>query len=127
MKYKLFVVAGTAVMEIAASNEFNDFKTLIEQLDLFGNEWDVTDYGETVLSSDQWPLWSNNNISNNNNMKKVIVRWSAVYETVIEVPEDATEEQNEDMSGDIKIDVPGSEYQSDTWQVERISSPEEKW
>jgi len=127
MKYKLFVVAGTAVMEIAASNEFNDFNTLIEQLDLFGNEWDVTDYGETVLSSDQWPLWSNNNISNNNNMKKVIVRWSAVYETVIEVPEDATEEQNEDMSGDIKIDVPGSEYQSDTWQVERISSPEEKW
>jgi len=127
MKYKLFVVAGTAVMEIAASNEFNDFKTLIEQLDLFGNEWDVTDHGETVLSSDQWPLWSNNNISNNNNMKKVIVRWSAVYETVIEVPEDATEEQNEDMSGDIKIDVPGSEYQSDTWQVERISSPEEKW
>jgi len=60
-------------------------------------------------------------------MKKVIVRWSAVYETVIEVPEDATEEQIEDMSGDIKIDVPGSEYQSDTWQVERISSPEEKW
>jgi len=56
MKYKLFVVAGTAVMEIAASNEFNDFKTLIEQLDLFGNEWDVTDHGETVLSSDQWPL-----------------------------------------------------------------------
>ena len=56
MKYKLFVVAGTAVMEIAASNEFNDFNTLIEQLDLFGNEWDVTDYGETVLSSDQWPL-----------------------------------------------------------------------
>jgi len=58
MKYKLFVVGvgGIAVMEIAASNEFNDFNTLIEQLDVFGTLWEVTDHGETVLSSDQWPL-----------------------------------------------------------------------
>jgi hypothetical protein len=52
MKYKLFVVAGTAVMEIAASNEFNDFNTLIEQLDLFGTLWEVTEYGVTVFSAD---------------------------------------------------------------------------
>ena len=65
MKYKLFVVVsalrsvGTendVMMEIAASDEFNDFNTLIEQLDLFGTEWEVTEYGEAVLSSDQWPL-----------------------------------------------------------------------
>lgn len=60
-------------------------------------------------------------------MKKVVIRWTAVYETIIEVPENATDEQIEDLSGDIKIDVSGSEYQSDTWEVERISSPEEKW
>ncbi len=50
-------------------------------------------------------------------MKKVIVRWAAVYETVIEVPENATEHEIEELAVDIKIDVPGSEYQQDTWEV----------
>jgi hypothetical protein len=59
-------------------------------------------------------------------MKKVIVRWAAVYETVIEVPENATEHEIEELAVDIKIDVPGSEYQQDTWEVVKIS-PEEKW
>ena len=53
MKYKLFLVGvgGIAVMQIAASNEFGDFKTLIEQLDLFGTEWEVTENDVTVLGS----------------------------------------------------------------------------
>ena len=53
MKYKLFVVGvgGIAVRQIAASNEFGDFKTLIEQLDLFRTEWEVTEHDVTVLGS----------------------------------------------------------------------------
>jgi hypothetical protein len=52
MKYKLFVVENEVLMQIAASDEFNDFNKLIEQLDLFGTEWEVTEYGETVFSAD---------------------------------------------------------------------------
>jgi hypothetical protein len=58
MKYKLFVVGeghgwseNEVLMQIAASNEFNDFKTLIEQLDLFRTEWEVTEHDVTVLGS----------------------------------------------------------------------------
>lgn len=53
-------------------------------------------------------------------MKKVIVQWAAIYETVIEVPENATEHEIEELAADIKIDVAGSEYQQDTWEVTRI-------
>jgi hypothetical protein len=59
MKYKLFVVGeapdGTeneVVTEIAACDEFTNLSTLIEQLDLFGTEWELTEYGVTVFSSD---------------------------------------------------------------------------
>ena len=59
MKYNLFVVGeadgsveNDVVMEIAASDEFVNLETLIKQLDLFGTEWEVTEYGETVLSAD---------------------------------------------------------------------------
>jgi len=54
MKYKLFVVGvgGIAVMEIAASDEFTNLAMLIKQLDLFGTDWEVTEYGVTVFSSD---------------------------------------------------------------------------
>jgi hypothetical protein len=62
MKYKLFVVGeatdGTeneVVTEIAASDEFTNLSTLIEQLDLFGTEWEVTEYGVTVFGSDWQP------------------------------------------------------------------------
>ena len=70
MKYKLFVVGlgevydaddnrvdvgATCKMQIASSNEFGDFKTLIEQLDLFGTEWLVTERGETVFGSGSQP------------------------------------------------------------------------
>ncbi len=56
MKYKLFVVGESngsgMAMKIAASDEFVNLETLIKQLDLFGTEWEVTEYGETVLSAD---------------------------------------------------------------------------
>jgi hypothetical protein len=57
MKYKLFVVGvgGIAVMEIAASDEFTNLAMLIKQLDLFGTDWEVTEYGVTVFSSDWQP------------------------------------------------------------------------
>lgn len=58
MKYKLFVVGAAegsgeteVVMEIAASDEFGNLAMLIKQLDLFGTQWEVTEYGETVFSA----------------------------------------------------------------------------
>ena len=54
--------------------------------------------------------------------KKLIVRWIACYETVIEVPHwvspDCREAQ--DAAARVDIDVPGSEYQQDTWEVDSI-------
>jgi len=54
--------------------------------------------------------------------KKLIVRWSAVYETEIEVPSFVSPDYREaqDAAARIPIDVPGSEYQTDTWEVESI-------
>jgi hypothetical protein len=55
--------------------------------------------------------------------KKFLVRWSAVYETVMEVPDCAEEDSQliKDNAANIPIDVPGSEYQVDTWEVESIN------
>jgi hypothetical protein len=53
-------------------------------------------------------------------MKK-IVRWSAVYETEVEV---ADGEDVRDVAANIDINVPGSEYQLDTWDVEKIVDKE---
>lgn len=44
-------VENEVVMEIAASDEFGNLAMLIEQLDLFGTEWEVTEYGVTVFSA----------------------------------------------------------------------------
>ena len=54
--------------------------------------------------------------------RKVIVRWEAVYETTIEVPVDAPLDSQavKDEAVGISIDCPGSEYQTDTWDVESI-------
>ena len=54
--------------------------------------------------------------------RKVVVRWEAVYETTIEVPADAPLGSTtvKDEAANIPIDVPGSEYQADTWEVESI-------
>ena len=67
---------------------------------------------------------------NNNFMpiktRKVVVRWEAVYETTIEVPVDAPldSEAVKDEAAGINLDVPGSVYQSDTWEVESIKEAE---
>ena len=54
--------------------------------------------------------------------RKVVVRWEAVYETTIEVPVDAPLDSQtvKDEAAGINLDVPGSEYQTDTWEVESI-------
>jgi hypothetical protein len=54
-------------------------------------------------------------------MKKFTVRWTAVYETVILVEDNASEEDIKNEAASIPIDVPGSEYQSDTWEVTQIT------
>jgi len=59
MKYKLFVVGESngsgMAMKIAASDDFGNFAMLIKQLDLFGTEWEVTEYGVTVFGSGSQP------------------------------------------------------------------------
>lgn len=54
--------------------------------------------------------------------RKVVIRWQAVYETTIEVPVDSPLDSQAvmDYAADIPIDVPGSTYQADTWEVEKI-------
>lgn len=55
---------------------------------------------------------------------KRLVRWTATYETVIEVAEGEDERA---IAAEIDVDVPGSEYQTDTWEVDEITdvAPEE--
>jgi hypothetical protein len=53
-------------------------------------------------------------------MRTITVRWTAVYETVIKVPDKATLTHIKDAAAGIRIDVPGSEYQTDTWEVESL-------
>ncbi len=56
--------------------------------------------------------------------KAVVVRWQATYETTIIVPADADleGEQVKDAAANIEIHCPGSEYQTDTWEVESITN-----
>lgn len=53
-------------------------------------------------------------------MKKLI-RWTATYETIIEVPDGSSELDIKDEAAGIVIAVAGSEYQTDTWEVEAIA------
>jgi len=55
-------------------------------------------------------------------MKKVLITWSAVYETVIEVDDNATIKEIEEKAASISIDVPGSEYMQDTWEISKIQT-----
>ena len=57
-------------------------------------------------------------------MKK-LGRWTAVYETLIEVPDGASEQEVMDEAVNIELDCKGSLYQSDTWEVESIEDPSE--
>jgi len=54
-------------------------------------------------------------------MKKVIVRWQAVFETTIEVEDNATYQDLMDAAANISLDgIENTEYQQDTWEVEEI-------
>ena len=55
------------------------------------------------------------------NKPKILVRWTAVYETEIEMEPGFTDTTAQDAAVDIRIEVPGSEYQGDTWEVEALS------
>ncbi len=54
-------------------------------------------------------------------MKK-IVTWSAEYETVMELPDDASSTDVKDAAASIDIEVPGSTYLVDSWEVTRIEN-----
>lgn len=56
--------------------------------------------------------------------KKLIVRWTAHYETIIEVPHWVSPDYREaqDAANNISIDCPGSTCQVDTWEVESIKN-----
>lgn len=55
--------------------------------------------------------------------KQVVVRWQATYETTINVPIDAELESQtvKDAAANIDIEVKGSTYQTDTWDVTSIT------
>jgi len=75
-----------------------------------------------VSGSIQCPHCKGSFIVDNKPKKKLIVRWHADYETIIEVPFDVPIDSQavKDEAVNIPIDVPGSEYQTDTWEVESI-------
>lgn len=53
---------------------------------------------------------------------KVTVRWTATFETIIEVPDDANQQDIHDAAADINLDgIEDTEYQSDTWEIESIT------
>jgi len=54
--------------------------------------------------------------------KKLVVRWTAVYETTIEVPAWVSPDFKEadDAARRIPIEVPGANVQVDTWEIESI-------
>ncbi len=83
-------------------------------MDLIENNWDRIQFMSTA---------SGNKLSDvPAKLKKVVVRWVGVYETTLMV--DAAMSEDEIRRGpaaDIEIEVPGSEYQRDTWEVESIT------
>jgi hypothetical protein len=56
--------------------------------------------------------------------KQVVVRWTATYETTINVPVEAELDSQtvKDEAANIDIEVKGSTYQSDTWNVDSITN-----
>ena len=51
MKYKLFVCVDGKKSLIASTYEFSVFDKLIAELDKFGTPWEVTEYGDKVLTN----------------------------------------------------------------------------
>lgn len=58
----------------------------------------------------------------NNETKKLVVVWTATYETEVEVPITVMPEDSEarDAAFDIEVDVPGSAYKDMSFLVEDI-------
>jgi hypothetical protein len=48
------------------------------------------------------------------------VRWTATYETVLLLPDNATDQDVQDAVADIPVDVDGSEYVDNSWDVKSI-------
>ena len=51
MKYKLFVCVNGNKSLIASSNEFKVLEKLIDELERFGTQWEVTEYGDVVFTT----------------------------------------------------------------------------
>jgi hypothetical protein len=49
---------------------------------------------------------------------KFRVKWTAVYETEIEAP---TLDEARDEASSVSVDIPGSKYVEDSWEVLRLS------
>ncbi len=54
-------------------------------------------------------------------MKKVVT-WTAEYETILNLPDGSSDEDVKGAAADIPIDVPGSTYMPDSWEVKRIEN-----
>jgi hypothetical protein len=46
----MYVCVGGNKSLIASTNEFSDLQTLIDELDRFGTQWEVKEYGIVVFS-----------------------------------------------------------------------------
>ena len=51
MKYKLFVCVNGNKSLIASSHKLVQLGILMDELDKFGTQWEVTEYGDVVLST----------------------------------------------------------------------------
>jgi hypothetical protein len=51
MKFKMFVCVDGKKSLIASTNEFSLLHTLIDELEKFDTQWEVTEYGVTVLNN----------------------------------------------------------------------------
>lgn len=51
MKYKLFVCVTGNKSLIASSHKLVQLGILMDELDKFGTQWEVTEYGVTVLNN----------------------------------------------------------------------------
>ena len=51
MKYKMFVLLDGKKNLIASTNNFSDFQNLMTEFEKFEIQWEVTENGDTVLST----------------------------------------------------------------------------
>jgi len=51
MKFKMYVFEDGIKSLIAQSENFSDFQTLIDELEKFETQWEITEYGATVFTT----------------------------------------------------------------------------